>query len=117
MRGRGCLKKGYSSDSEKINSFGETESKEILEIFLKDGDEILAKIKRQKEEGDIKNLSLAVHSIKGLSSNIGADKLYKYIKEIEPNLKNGKFPEDAEWIKKFEDLYAELKKEIRRVLK
>ncbi|NBV07309.1 MAG: response regulator [Proteobacteria bacterium] len=102
---------------EKIDSFSESDHKEILNLFLKDGEEIMNKIRQYQKDNNIGELSFATHSIKGITSNIGGDKLYEYIKEIEPNLKSGKLPEDQNWMQKMEVLYADLDKEIRAILK
>ena len=100
----------------KIGSFSEEDRREILNTFLKDGEQIMEKIKDLKESENIKELSFAVHSIKGISSNIGAEKLYEFIKEIEPDLKSGRFPRDKDWFENFKNYYSELKCEIKRVL-
>ena len=76
----------------------------------------MTKIKKLHQDKNVTDLSFTTHSLKGITSNIGGDNLYEYIKAIEPKLKNGKLPQDQE-IQKLEILYVELVREIEGFLR
>ena len=92
-------------------NFGEKERIKILNLFVKDTDELMKKISESKLINDTNNLSLCVHAIKGTAANIGADELFNYAKMIEPKIKDNSAPQN--WVEVIEKIYSDLKNEIR----
>ncbi len=114
------LNNGISEHLKNLNqnlleNFTKEEQVKILDLFIKSIDEIMSKINESKNSDDIKNLLLHIHSLKGTTANIGADKLFNYIKVIEQQIKNNNAPQD--WIEEIEKIYLDLKNEIKILLK
>lgn len=91
--------------------FSEEDQIAILNLFVKDTDELMEKIIENKRIDDAKNLSLYVHAIKGTAANIGADRLFNYAKIIEPKIKDNNAPEN--WVEVLQKIYSDLKNEIK----
>ena len=111
----GCLANIKVFDRKNIEHFEEKDQKELLELFLNESLEIIAKIQECAKENDIKKALLNIHSMKGASANIGANKLAYYVRALEPALKDGKQPQN--WLHNFLEIYSELKKEIEQNFK
>lgn len=98
-----------------IDYFSKEDQVKLLNLFLKDSGDTLSKIKVSNKENDLKKLLLHIHSIKGTAANIGADRLFYYIKTIESALKrSGDLPKN--WLKELEKIYHDLDKEIKNIL-
>ena len=54
-----------------------------------------------------------VHALKGILGNIGAEKLFEYVSEINSALKENKLPSDKNWFEQLELMYKELVEEIK----
>ena len=98
-----------------IDNFDKKEQKKLLKLFLKDSAEVMLQIRRNIGEGDVKKLLLNVHIVKGISANIGADRLFYYIKTVEPKLRSGIVSND--WHQELERSYGELVEEIALSIK
>jgi CheY-like chemotaxis protein/HPt (histidine-containing phosphotransfer) domain-containing protein len=66
-----------------INNFNSEERSRIIGLFIEDGNQIISKIKLDCAKGDNDGLNSSVHSLKGIVANIGAKKMFNYIKNIE----------------------------------
>ena len=98
-------------DSKIIQSFEQSFREEILTLFFKDGQNLLTKIMVSKN--NIKELFFHVHALKGILGNIGAEKLFEYVSEINSALKENKLPSDKNWFEQLELMYKELVEEIK----
>jgi len=121
------IKKSESQESSDViggeelslnkSALGEHFSKEdqmtILDLFVKDSDELMEKILKSKNANDSKSLLLHVHAIKGTATNVGADKLFNYAKMIEPKIKDNSAPQD--WVDVMQKIYSDLKAEIKTI--
>ena len=66
-----------------LNNFNGEERSRIIGLFIEDGNQIISKIKLDCVTGDNDGLYSSVHSLKGIVANIGAKKMFNYIKNIE----------------------------------
>ena len=82
---------------------------ETLEDFLNTVDQKLADIKKYKEEADMKNYAILVHSLKSDSKYFGFTELAKLSLDHELKSKDG----DKEYVKKHFD---ELENEYKRII-
>ena len=106
------LNNGNSENLKSLNqslldNFSKEEQVTILDLFIKNSDELMLKINENKNAGDIKNLLLHIHSLKGTAANIGANRLFNYIKIVEQQIKNNNAPQN--WMEEMEKIYLELK--------
>ena len=95
--------------------FNEEDQITILNLFIKDTDELMDKIIESKLIDDVKNLSLYVHAIKGTAANIGADRLFNYTRMIEPKIKDNSAPQN--WVELMQKIYSDLKNEIKIIVR
>jgi histidine phosphotransfer protein HptB len=56
---------------------------ELIEMFLEDGPEMLAEIRSAYAEGEISQLAIGAHNLKGSVANLGAIYLAEVCKEVE----------------------------------
>ena len=90
-----------------LNNFNGEERSRIIGLFIEDGNQIISKIKLDCVTGDNDGLNSSVHSLKGIVANIGAKKMFNYIKNIEKIISC----EDVETIENlYKDLIIELEK-------
>ena len=90
-----------------LNNFNGEERSRIIGLFIEDGNQIISKIKLDCVRGDNDGLNSGVHSLKGIVANIGAKKMFNYIKNIEKIISC----EDVETIENlYKDLIIELEK-------
>ena len=101
---------------EKINFLDPESKKSVFDLFLKSSKEILDQIKQNNEINNLKELSFHVHSLKGISGNIGAERLFEYTKNLDLDIKQGKIPSDKNWFEQLELMYKELVGEIKALV-
>jgi len=90
-----------------LNNFNGEERSRIIGLFIEDCNQIISKIKLDCVTGDNDGLNSSVHSLKGIVANIGAKKMFNYIKNIEKIISC----EDVETIENlYKDLIIELEK-------
>ena len=90
-----------------IKNFDSEERSRIIGLFIEDGNQIILKIKLDCARNDQNALNSSVHSLKGIVANIGAKKMFNYIKNIEKIISC----EDVETIENlYKDLIIELEK-------
>src|SRR5690606_26230358 len=104
-------------NASKINSFNANQQKEILEIFLRDSTRLLEGISKNKTAGNIETLHFNIHALKGISGNIGAERLLHITKEIDLDLKQGQLPKNENWFDILQTSYHELRDIIRQLIK
>ena len=91
--------------------------KDIFNLFLTSSHNLLDQIKQNKEINNLKELFSNVHALKGIAANIGGEKLFEYIKQIDSSLKRNNLPTDKNWFRHLELLHEELVKEIKLCLR
>ena len=57
--------------------------RDLVQIFLDDSPQRVAEIEQALAQGDARQLTLAAHSLKGSSSNFGADRLRSLSEQLE----------------------------------
>jgi CheY-like chemotaxis protein/HPt (histidine-containing phosphotransfer) domain-containing protein len=90
-----------------INNFNSEERSRIIGLFIEDGNQIISKIKLDCVKDDQEALNSSVHSLKGIVANIGAKKLFNYIKNIEKIISSENF-------KNIENHYKDLINELEK---
>jgi HPt (histidine-containing phosphotransfer) domain-containing protein len=102
----------------KIDFFEPQEKAEIINLFIADSNKALNKIKEDNQQpGSHLNTSFDVHALKGMTSNIGGEKLVAFIRNIEISLKKNQAPENQNWIIELENLHQELIAEMKNLCK
>ena len=101
---------------DNINFLDQESRKSILDLFLRSSKELLDQIKQNKEINNLKDLSFQIHSLKGISGNIGAERLFEYTKNLDLDIKHGKIPENKNWFEQLELMYKELVEEIKSLV-
>ena len=111
-------------NSNKLDFLGRDEKLEIINLYISDSNKILGKIKEEYQVKNYLNTSVSIHSLKGITSNIGGEKLVAFIRKVEIALKKNQDPEISleyqswqNWIDELEALYNELINELKRLHK
>jgi CheY-like chemotaxis protein/HPt (histidine-containing phosphotransfer) domain-containing protein len=100
----------------KIDFFEPQEKAEIINLYIADSNKSLNKIKEDnQQENNYLNTSFDVHALKGMTSNIGGEKLVAFICNIEISLKKNQAPENQNWIIELENLHQELVAEMKNL--
>ena len=92
---------------EFLKNFNNEERAKIIDLFIEDSSAIILKIKKYFEAENSAMLNSNIHSLKGISANIGAKKLSDYIKAIDKNI-------NSESIRVIDFLYEDLVKELEK---
>ncbi len=103
-------------NSQKLRYFNQEDKVKFLKIFLSEINAVFNQIKQGFKNSDQNQMSLALHALKGISGNIGAEKLLIQIKEIEAELKQNKSPSNKNWLLDLQNSYQDLKKEVEKLL-
>jgi CheY-like chemotaxis protein len=90
-----------------IKNFNKEERIKIIDLYIEDSAGIISKIKKYFGSGNSDLLNSNIHSLKGISANIGAKKLSDYIKTIDKNI-------NSESIRVIDALYVDLIKELEK---
>lgn len=109
------LSKNTVLNIELLNHISDNDAnykKTILDSFLKDSAEVCKRIKNNLNQLNTHNLYLEVHALKGISSNLGSEKLFQCSAKACEELKNGNEPDNSLYDKLF-FLYEELVIEVR----
>jgi two-component system, CAI-1 autoinducer sensor kinase/phosphatase CqsS len=85
---------------------------EVGAMFIKDGENLIGKIKSAFKNNNSHDFQFHVHALKGISGNVGAKEIYELCSKIELDAKSNKFPKDEIWVKDLEEKFAETKKRI-----
>ena len=86
-----------------------------MSLFIKESTESINNIIKSNSSNNIKDVLFYIHSIKGISRNIGAEKLFCNIRIIESLLKNNKILVD--WLQVIIDSHQEFIKKIESFTK
>ena len=86
----------------------------ILNLFIDDSKQIISKIKKYNAIGNHEVVNNHLHSLKGILANVGAEKMFNYVKTID-KIYNTKTQND-DWVKNIDELHLELLKELDNFL-
>jgi PAS domain S-box-containing protein len=107
----------YLNYIEGINRIGSLKLyKEILEKFIKNNFNLELELKKEYNTKNFENLSKLIHTLKGVSGNISANKLNAICKEIENIIKEKSFSNLKETFEEFLEIYEKTYKEIELYL-
>ncbi|MBU6339165.1 MAG: response regulator [Rickettsiales bacterium] len=102
---------------ESLTHNNNEEIKKILFLFLSETKIIMTHIKENYVSGNIEGLHTGVHTLKGISNNIGADRLFSHIKETGLEIKDESFLKNENWLKELWLIYDNLTRRIEEVTK
>ena len=88
--------------------------KEICEVFISDSGNIVTQLKTGLNSRNQDELVRALHSLKGASANIGAEKLSRISGDLELVAKKGDFDEVGSKVSVLEKSLAELLGELHK---
>ena len=95
--------------------FDKDEKAKLFSLFVKESAELINNIIKSNSNDNIKDVLFYIHSIKGISISVGAERLFCNIRTIESLLKNNKILVD--WLQVTIDSHQEFIKEIQIFLK
>ena len=87
----------------------EDEYLEMLELFVESGGEDIKNLETAIKEADTEKAHQASHSIKGSSGSLMLDPIHKIAKSMENILRNGKFDNVEELLKRLRCEYETIK--------
>ena len=67
----------------ELNPGDDSFFQDLIQIFLDDSPQRIAEIEQSLLKGDVRQLTLAAHSLKGSSSNFGAERLRALSEQLE----------------------------------
>jgi HPt (histidine-containing phosphotransfer) domain-containing protein len=100
-----------------LTNHHQEEIKKIISLFLSESQNLMTQIKENHELKNIEALHTAVHTLKGISHNVGADKLFSYIKETGLEIKDQSFLNNKAWVQNLEIIYQNTKKKVEEALR
>jgi HPt (histidine-containing phosphotransfer) domain-containing protein len=92
-------------------------TREVLQIFLEEKDNALAKVVESWKKGDAVGLRAAAHYFKGMSANVSAAALRDICREIEQKAVAGDLPGAGRLVEQVPDLLGQTADAVREHLK
>ena len=89
--------------------------KEIAELFLEEGPQLMEKIRDAVHRADADGVERAAHSLKGSVSNFGAKPAYEAALELERSGRSGQFEEMGPMLAKLDGALKALMPELAAV--
>jgi two-component system CAI-1 autoinducer sensor kinase/phosphatase CqsS len=81
--------------------------KQMLELFRHNVSANISELERAEAERDIALACRATHSLKGVAAQIGAEKLQRFAGLVNDAMRQGRWPEDREWVAKMRFLFED----------
>jgi HPt (histidine-containing phosphotransfer) domain-containing protein len=94
---------------------GDVFVRELIGIFLEDTPQRLLELEQGITAGDVAKFSRAAHSIKGSSSNLGAEVLRREAEQLEYRVKTGGIADLADDVAGLKAVYQKTKAELERL--
>lgn len=95
---------------------GDSFLRDIVSIFLEDTPQRLAELRECQVNGDIQRFTRAAHSIKGSSSNLGANQLRAISEVLERQSKNHGLDSVDALVTQLEAAFEITKQELERIV-
>ncbi len=92
------------------NRLDEETLNEVKDIFIKDLSRILVLIKKSFEDQNIHDFYFQTHALKGISGNVGAERLFVYTTYINNCSKKSEFPKEDNWLELLQNVINESKR-------
>ena len=86
--------------------------KEFVDVFLSDTPGCLARLKQTCAAKDVSAFARASHTLKGSSSNLGAERLAEFCQSLEDMAKTNSFTGAETIIQQIETEFSEVKKTL-----
>ena len=113
----GTIEQEKILDISIINSLKELGGDELLEslfeTFIADSDNLINQLADADKGKDIKLMDQILHTLKGSSGSIGANKMYVLSKYLNEDTHKGKCPANDSWMQIFKSVYSETVKELQ----
>ena len=104
-------------DMATINSLKDIGGDELIEslfeIFIIDCEKMTAELAEAEARKDMKQVDQILHTLKGSSGSIGANKLYVLSKYLNEGSRHDRWPENESWIDIFKAATEETVKEMQ----
>ncbi len=104
-------------DLSTINSLKEIGGEELIEslfeTFIIDCEKLTKELAEADARKDMKQADQILHTLKGSSGSIGANKIYVLSKYLNEALHQGKWPENQSWMDIFKAVSLETEKELQ----
>ncbi len=97
---------------EKFSQFSQADRTEFLKVFLQGCENQIQKINESYALKNEEDLLLAIHALKGISGNVGAEKLFDLVSRVGYLVKNNLI-EDNKWLDEMNNELDELRQAIR----
>ncbi len=95
-------------NQEKLEQFGEDDRKEFLQVFLKGCENQINKINDSFRNKNEEEFLLAMHALKGISGNIGAERMFDLVSRIAYSVSN-KVEIEGDYIQDLQEKLEEVK--------
>jgi len=106
-------------DISTINSLKDIGGEELItslfETFIEESNKLICELDDAAEKKDMKKFDTIMHTIKGSSGSIGANKLYVLSRYINEFSHQGKWPDNDSWLQIMKTVYAETVKELNHL--
>jgi two-component system CAI-1 autoinducer sensor kinase/phosphatase CqsS len=106
-------------DLSTINSLKEIGGEELIEslfeTFIADCDKLVKELAEAGVRKDMKKVDQILHTLKGSTGSIGANKMYVLAKFLNESSHKGKWPENESWMTIFKAAYDETVKELQNL--
>jgi len=106
-------------DLSTINSLKEIGGEELIEslfeTFITDCDKLVKELAEAGGRKDMKQFDQILHTLKGSTGSIGANKMYVLSKYLNEGSHKGKWPENESWMTIFKEVYDETVKELQNL--
>ena len=104
-------------DLSTINSLKEIGGDELIEslfeTFIIDCEKLTKELAEADAKKDIKQVDQILHTLKGSTGSIGANKMYVLSKYLNEGVHHGKWPENESWMDIFKAVTEETVKELQ----
>ena len=106
-------------DISTINSLKEIGGDELIltlfETFITDSNKLIEQLVDAAEKKDMKQFDTIMHTLKGSTGSIGANKIYLLSRYINEFSHNGKWPDNESWLQILQTIYTETVNELNRL--
>jgi two-component system, CAI-1 autoinducer sensor kinase/phosphatase CqsS len=89
----------------------------LFETFIADSDKLTAELDDAFAKKDIKQFDHLIHTLKGTSGSVGANKMHLLCGYIHELSHNGQWPDNNSWMQVLKKIYAETIHELHKYIK
>jgi len=89
--------------------------KELVPLFIEESGKILLDIKNSAESQDMDAFESSTHTLKGSAGNMGAERLFLFMKELNDGAKDKLWPEHENWTIVMDDIFQKTQVELEKI--